>query len=365
MNRKKLFTALLTAGILLVLTPLVLRLTLTPAPGAEPAPPDFFPVRDAQSGKWGYIDAQGNLEVQFVFDWASDFRHGRGLVEHEGKMGYIDETFKEQGDWAIAPRFICRDALDVPARGFSEGLALVRDAESGKWGYLAIDGSWAIEPTFAESVYFPGLAPVGPFSDGLAWFQTINIQPRNVTDAQGDLVRDEQGNIVKENYPIERWGYIDTRGEVVIDPKFLGAQDFSEGLAGVRIRSHDAWGFINRKGRTVITPQFDGVGRFVDGLCPARKGELWGYIDTDGNWAIEPKFAEVGDFSEGLAAARIDQYWGYINPQGRWVIHPRFDDGSDYGSTTDPAPFERGVARVTEDGQVRYINPKGETLWPR
>lgn len=365
MTRKKLFTALLTVGLLLVITPLVIRMTATPAPGAEPAPPDFFPVRDTATGKWGYINAQGDLAEPMVFDWAGDFRHGRGLVEHDGKMGYIGPDFKEQGDWAIAARFVCRDKLDIPARGFTEGLALARDPASGKWGYLATDGSWAIEPSFAESVYFPGLPPVGPISDGLATIQTINIQPRNVTDEVGELVRDEQGNIVKKDHPIERWGYIDTAGEIVIDLKYLGAQDFSEGLGGVRFRSHDKWGFINRAGRTEINPQFDGVGRFVDGLCPALRGEQWGYIDKAGNWAIEPMFTEAGDFSEGLAPARIDHHWGYINKDGGWAIHPRFDDGSDYNVNADPKPFENGIARVVEDGQVKYINPKGETVWPK
>ncbi|MEM1355243.1 MAG: WG repeat-containing protein [Planctomycetota bacterium] len=365
MNRKKLFTALLTAGILLVLTPLVLRMTATPAPGAEPAPPDFFPVRNADTGQWGFIDAKGKLVIPMVFDWAGDFRHGRGLVEHDGKMGYIDEAFKTQGDWAISPRFVCRDEADTPARGFAEGLALARDPETGRWGYLSTDGSWALEPTFAESIYFPGLPPVGPFSDGLATIQTITVRPQNVLDADGKLVKDEEGNAVKQDQPIERWGYIDTKGQVVIEAKFLGAQDFSEGLAGVRLRSHDRWGFINRSGRTVISPNFDGLGRFVDGLCPAKQGGLWGYIDPAGNWKIEPTFAEAGDFSEGLAAARRDQYWGYIDSAGNWAIPPRYDDGLGYGSAADPTPFENGIARVTEEGQIKYITTRGEAVWPK
>lgn len=365
MARKKLFTALITLGVLLLLTPLVLRLMAEPGPGLDAAPPDYFPVQDPATGLWGYIDSEGTLAVPMIFDWAGDFRHGRGLVESDGMMGYIDSGFKKQGDWAIAPRFKVRDESDMPAHGFANGLALARDPATDKWGYLATDGSWAIEPSFDEIIYFPDIPPVGDFSDGLAWVQRFTIQPRNVTDANGKLKLDEADRPIKEDHPIERWGYIDMTGKVAIDFKYQGAQDFSEGLAAVRQRTHDAWGFIDRSGKTAITPQFAGVGRFSEGLCPAQLGEVWGFIDTEGEWAIDARFAEVRGFSDGLAPAREDGKWGYIDTTGQWVIYPRFDGGDGYNSSIDARPFEAGLARVVENGQVLYIDTDGQTVWPR
>ena len=65
-----------------------------------------------------------------------------------------------------------------------------------------------------------------------------------------------------------KWGYVDSKGEFVIDPQFDDAADFSEGLARVKIggtsRYSDGgkWGYINPKGEFVINPQFDEVGNF-------------------------------------------------------------------------------------------------------
>jgi len=67
-----------------------------------------------------------------VFDWAGDFRMGRGLAESDGAMGYIDASFAETGEWAISPRFELKDAGDQPAFGFYDGLARARD-DTGKF----------------------------------------------------------------------------------------------------------------------------------------------------------------------------------------------------------------------------------------
>ena len=49
----------------------------------------------------------------------------------------------------------------------------------------------------------------------------------------------------------------------VIQPNFLYAEPFSEGMAGVLI--DNKWGYINRKGETVIPPKYDMVWRFSEG----------------------------------------------------------------------------------------------------
>ncbi|MEO1236675.1 MAG: WG repeat-containing protein [Planctomycetota bacterium] len=61
-------------------------------------------------------------------------------------------------------------------------------------------------------------------------------------------------------------------------------------------------------------------------------------------------------FSEGLAPAFNGVAWGYITPDGTYAIDPRFDDAW---------PHERGLASVTVDGQRRYIDASGRTVWPR
>ena len=64
-------------------------------------------------------------------------------AKQNGKWGYITL----QGEWAIRPQF---DA----AQSFSGGLAAVK--VDGKWGYINAQGSFVITPQFEEALPFAG-----------------------------------------------------------------------------------------------------------------------------------------------------------------------------------------------------------------
>ncbi|MFI4862016.1 MAG: WG repeat-containing protein [Phycisphaerales bacterium JB063] len=368
MKRRKLMTGLITAGLLLLLTPLTLRLLGFGATQGVEAQAEYFPVQDTESGKWGFVDAKGNALTAFVFDWAGDFRHGRGLVQTtlagEPVMGYIDADFDREGDWAISPRFALVDAKDTAARGFYDGLAAARD-DDGLWGYIDPAGKWVIEPRFQAHELMPELQACGDFADGMAWFLEAQAVMGNVTDEHGELVRDDEGAIVQEPTLSIRYGFINRKGDVVIPVGFELAQDFGEGLAGVRYATAEGWGFIDRRGHRQISPRFEAVGRFAQGLCPAKLHGEWGYIDREGRWAIEPRFAEAREFADGLAPARdVNGDWGYINTQGTFVIAPQFDDDPRPGMFNDARPFDGGIARVQLNGQACYIDTSGNVVWP-
>ena len=44
----------------------------------------------SRDGKWGYIDENGLIAVDFQWDAAANFYHGLALVEKDGKLSYID-----------------------------------------------------------------------------------------------------------------------------------------------------------------------------------------------------------------------------------------------------------------------------------
>lgn len=363
MDSRRRFSALLTIGVLLLLTPFAVTFLLPSEPELEPNTSDRFAVKDALTGKWGFIDAQGKAVTPMVFDWAGDYRQGLGLAESNGAMGYIDESFEATGDWAISPRFELRHPNDQPAFGFFDGRALARHS-SGKWGYIDSAGKWAIEPTYVESTDYPGV-PAGDFAEGLAWFQVVEMANRSLINDNGEIIRDQDNKPVQEEYRRRLMGFIDRDGEVVIAPRFEIVQDFGEGLAGVRFKTNDRWGFIDRAGKRIISPSYEGVGRFSEGLCAAKYNGLWGYIDAAGTWQIEPTYDEARQFLEGLAPVRQGERWGYIKPSGDWAIVPTYDDFDSYNHPGDPTPFENGLARVTLDGKRIYINPQGEQVWPR
>jgi len=121
-------------------------------------------------------------------------------------------------------------------------------------------------------------------------------------------------------------------GQIVINPQFDAAQNFSEGLAAVRIGDDTTgkWGFIDEGGALVINPQFDLAASFIDGLAIVRIGDSksgkWGFIDKSGKFVISPQFSEVDIFVNNLAAVKVGDTngkWGFINKTGNFVINPQ------------------------------------------
>ncbi|WP_425617449.1 WG repeat-containing protein [Anatilimnocola sp. NA78] len=187
-------------------------------------------------------------------------------------------------------------------------------------------------------------------------------------------------------------GCIDTNGNVAIQPQFLAARHFSEGLAKVEVAGpteedqlfeRRASGFIDERGEFVIGPgpppkfRFPGdrndysYDDFHDGYARFHLGDatgLSGYIDRTGQLVIPPKFADASDFSEGLACVSLPRAdgspfgpkrTGFINLAGEFVIPAKrsfvasgFSDGLCVLDVQDRAG----------DWQPEVIDAKGKTI---
>ena len=172
--------------------------------------------------------------------------------------------------------------------------------------------------------------------------------------------------------PEMKWGYIDTTGAYVVEPRFDDASAFTEGLAAVaEFDGKDRkCGYIDSTGEYAIGPKFSDCGVFAgNGLAPVcvydksgrENTEKWGYIDKAGEFVIEPQFKWAGSFCEGLAAASVEmngkELWGYIDDTGAFVIEPQFDDAHEFA--------ENGLAAVRTGGgygtgRYGYIDKSGK-----
>jgi hypothetical protein len=109
--------------------------------------------------KWGFIDSRGKLKISFSFDNVREFSQKMAPVKAaSGKWGYINKN----GDWVISPRF---------KYGFqfaSNGIAVVRvenpTGENPYRGFIKKNGSFYYDPIFEDVYQFrEGLALVKLF----------------------------------------------------------------------------------------------------------------------------------------------------------------------------------------------------------
>lgn len=146
-----------------------------------------------------------------------------------------------------------------------------------------------------------------------------------------------------------KWGFINSRGQVVIGFQYDASRIFSEGLAAVRL--NNKWGYINTNGRVVVGFRYDESREFNEGLAAVRLNNKWGYIDTDGKVVIGFKYDASREFNEGLADVRLNNKWGYIDTNDRIVIGFEYDES---------LPFNNGLAFVKLNDKWGYINTNGD-----
>ncbi len=98
-------------------------------------------------------------------------------------------------------------------------------------------------------------------------------------------------------------GYIDTKSKkTVIPKKFERANQFSEGLAGVRIKGK--WGFINSSGNIISEPIFDLVGQFHHNMAEVMINDNVGVIDSNGKFLIKPQYARAIPFTKDVVLVK-------------------------------------------------------------
>ncbi len=214
---------------------------------------------------------------------------------------------------------------------------------------------------------------VQPFSNGMARVAPGRDSYIGYIDVQGRLL------ITPKFLPAEQFsedlawvcpaskvrGFIDLSGkQVIADKDFFGAKSFSEGLAPVRVRTAEyqkdngrtegdnmpgKFKYIDKSGKTIIAPQFDDANQFHQGLAAVKLAKEWFFINKQGA-SVSEKYVAVGAFSEGLAPVQIAGKWGYISPDGKVKIAAQFEEAGD---------FSDGLARIKTDGQYGFINADG------
>ena len=88
--------------------------------------------------------------------------------------------------------------------------------------------------------------------------------------------------------------YVDTTGKKVIHKNFYRGWSFSEGLAVAMEKDGGKWGYINTRGDFEISPRFasselDYVWPFQDGFAMIMVGGKFGYIDHSGEFVSSPE----------------------------------------------------------------------------
>jgi len=213
-----------------------------------------------------------------------------------------------------------------------------------------------------------------------------------------------------------KYGYIDHTGRIIIQPRYVWAEDFSHGLGTVYACGHylsidvsgnlrplrialpgeleiqkegDKVGFVDEHGQFKIKPTFDDALAFSEGMAAVKIAEKWGFVDTEGKLAIGANFENAYYFTEGVSIAELQPLGnvlidksgkvlasdfesmqstsegrvpverndkkGYLDLQGNVIIPFAYDGAQS---------FAEGLAAVEKDDKWGYIDRAGQLVIP-
>jgi hypothetical protein len=116
-------------------------------------------------GQWGFLDKTGAVAIAAQYDDAQPFVNGLARVQQNGRYGFINSS----GQVVIPIQY------EATHETFQEGLVGARLQTSAPWGYLTVDGAWAIAPQFqAVEAFAQGLARVTERDQTREHWQVIN-----------------------------------------------------------------------------------------------------------------------------------------------------------------------------------------------
>lgn len=176
-------------------------------------PYGLYPVAGSDSGdaKYGYIDQDLKLAIDFEYDKAGSFSDGLAPVYKGGVWGYIDKT----GNIRISFDYSSADA--DTAFSFKDGLVPVN--RNGKYGIIDTDGETAVNFSFDKIIQGSGGKYIAK-KDGKWGVLTVNEETYKAALAKSEKEKESEDIF---NYVVSTAGStLNIRSQPSVDSEKLG-----------------------------------------------------------------------------------------------------------------------------------------------
>ncbi|MEY8402787.1 WG repeat-containing protein [Oscillospiraceae bacterium 44-34] len=330
------------------------------------SPGTYYEVRNFSDGvawaardkAWYAVDNTGrelfsldqNLDV--VDDGKSDFHDGLAMVYNREtqKYGYVDKTGK-----VVIPF-----EHNSSAGAFNDGLAVVYDAANAFYGYMDKTGKVVIPSQYTAAKDF--VNGFGVVLEGRRW---------TVIDTTGkELISQEYevdgalfctSEVAWVRHRDNGYAFVNRSGQIVSSGwgENWSARGFSNGM--MCVGKDGKYGFVNESGVLVIPCQYDSADKFHDGYSMVRVG-------TEGAYSIIDKTGRVtGTISKSVRNAGNGCFltysnesgrtrYGFIDYTGREIVPCKYKAVGD---------FSGGVAAVSNfEDKWGFVNTTGAEIVP-
>ncbi|MFB5651780.1 WG repeat-containing protein [Leptospira wolffii] len=286
---------------------------------------------DRNDWKKGLLDRDGNLL------FSSEFKDIKRLSEEyfllsSGSYLHSEEIRNSKGERILSENpFYAINWVDM-----KEKMVGVQLGENDKFGVIDFSGKYLVEPRWeiVEKV---------PYSEG--FFVVQERYKASFSDRAGNTLNIPNG--VQKAEPFSqgfaavqiggKWGFINTKGQLVIPAEFDAVGPFSE-LGFARIESHRTGyspyvGIIDRKGTKVLEPKHQNIfwqsnNKFFDAYSAEPSNSHCGILRYDGSLALPFEYDRCNwnqDLNYGSVRSGENHLLLFANRTGKLESFP-FDD---------------------------------------
>lgn len=189
----------------------------------------------------------------------------------------------------------------------------------------------------------------------------------SISICQGQTNKNSKNKALFQIFENGKYGFINSSGQIVIKPIFLGAGEFSEGLSHARING--TYGYIDETGDFVIKPQFDYATPFNEGLAIVYKNGKPFFINRKGQKIFECNFSDIQQFENGIAPVKTSgNKFGFIDKTGKLLIDTVFININSFieGLAVIQGPRDTALSkkRGGNDKRIGVIDTLGNFIVP-
>ena len=173
-----------------------------------------------------------------------------------------------------------------------------------------------------------------------------------------NLLRILYYTIQPENYP--KIGYLNTKGKIIIEPKFNMGSEFYDNYAN--IIKDSIYGYINREGKETYLENYTDVFFYYGNTGIAKKNGKYGLIDRKGDSLTEFKYTMVSNFGfNHFKCQTVNKKKHIINSDGKIIFNKNleFDIQSYYFDKDSILINQKIINRKKLKG---LVNTNGEVI---
>ncbi len=316
-----------------------------------------------KNGEWSIIDVPKN-NINYI-----DEKSTNSIVRF-----YKDGGLEVAGYDESSSTVLFRDFVNTVS---SNGSLWLTDSSGYKYyamddKYLnCVNGSWSY-----YSFTLPGLNPNDDFrgNDEYAYAEPfLNQQSIAAKDKNGfGVLNKSKKEIIPFNYSsirfyqteedvdgyiiskiIPNYGFINQKGERIIECKYQEAGKFSEKLSPLELNGK--WGFADKSGEIIIDFKYKNADVFLNGYSIVFDGKYYGAINSKGDTILPFKYSYLSHANDSLVVFESQRKYGIISiVNGDTIILPFYKNKFEFNRS--------GLAIVKSDDGYGVINTKGKVV---